>query len=226
MGMITLEKSPLRIDVDHLIDEVESSCVLYLPLYKLPGEVFYSRDRNRHQCVNTGSIWTPQGRSFDGDDNINCGLADALKIQNFTILYWVKQPATIVYQGCVGTAASSGLNGYRSGLNASSKLEVLIGDAAAYDQMLGTTVFDDNIWRLAGATVDASFLRSYVNGVAEGTPVARTKTITFSSTLKLGAWADLISYFTGAIGEVWIYNRALDPPEMRRNYLATKWRYR
>lgn len=76
MGAITL---PRELTIDRWIDEVDPTCVLYLPLYKLPGEVFYSRDRGWQKATNSGSIWTPKGRFFDGvDDYVNLGASPAL----------------------------------------------------------------------------------------------------------------------------------------------------
>ena len=42
---------------------------LYLPLWKLDGASFASRDAYGHLCTPVGAFWTPQGYDFDGVDD-------------------------------------------------------------------------------------------------------------------------------------------------------------
>ena len=67
----------------------DPSLVLYLPLYQPDGASFASRDAYGHLCTVTGALWTPQGRTFDGaDDIIDLGnnvqtVLDAFEIMNY-----------------------------------------------------------------------------------------------------------------------------------------------
>ncbi|MDP2651906.1 MAG: DUF2341 domain-containing protein, partial [bacterium] len=169
------------------------------------GEVIDSSG-NGNNGVRSGDATTATGKfgnggTFDGTgDYLNMGNAASIgaNIQNVTMAYWVKQPSAANYQGIVATAASDGKNGYRSGISNTGLTEVLIGDASGYEIAYGTTVMDDNIWRHVVVTVDASYLRVYVNGVLEGVPTARTKTITYSNNLIIGVWSDIdTSFFNG-----------------------------
>ncbi len=49
-----------------------ASCELYVPLWHPITSVspFTSLDKNSHICTVTGTVWTPDGRIFDGDDYI------------------------------------------------------------------------------------------------------------------------------------------------------------
>ncbi len=156
---------------------------------------------------------------LDGiNDYIDCGLDSSLQNQNLSISYWVKQPATVTYQGIIATADSAGVNGYRTGISNTGLVEVIVGDATTYNVAYGTTVMDDNTWKHVVVIIDASFLYVYVNGVLDGTPVARTKVTTFVNNLMIGCWSDVNSYFTGSLDEVRIYNIALTAKEIYSLY--------
>ena len=156
---------------------------------------------------------------FDGvNDYVDMGNSASFNNQNVSMSYWVRQPAATAYAGIIGNSHASGRNGYRSGINASGKVEVLIADASSYELMLGTTTMDDNLLRHVVVTVDASFLRIYVDGVAEGTPVARTKTITFTNNFRVGAWTNLVSYYSGHLGECVVWDEALTATEVTALY--------
>ncbi len=206
----------------------DPSLVLYLPLYELDGATIASRDAYGHLCTVTGASWRPNGRYFDGvDDKIDCGLADSLKIQNGTILLWVKPTQTGAFQRVINTCPGNARNGYSLGINTNGTLQGIVGDAAGYNSVNGLTDIDDSIWSLAGFRFDATDIRVFVDGVEDdASPTARTKTITWVNNLFIGTTPDLSLDYTGTIGEVLIYNRALTPLEIQHIYLATKERYR
>ena len=69
-------------------------------------------------------------------------------------------------------------------------------------------------------------IRLFANGEEVVAPTDSGGTLnTNASDLYIGTTADLF-FINATIGEVAIYNRALSSPEIQRNYLATKWRYR
>ena len=69
---------------------LDPSCVLHLPLRKLDGDSFPSREGAGLACTNSGSIWTPRGRLFDGtNDYIDCGSNARLDCSAITIIVWL-----------------------------------------------------------------------------------------------------------------------------------------
>ena len=88
---------------------VDSSLVLYLPLWALKGSPIKSVDRYGHSCSVTGATWTLEGRTLDGDDKIDCGSASALTMgtSDQTVAIWVKLAAdddnAIIGSGATGT---------------------------------------------------------------------------------------------------------------------------
>src|SRR3990167_7681164 len=72
----------MRIRRDFIYD---SSLVLYLPLWKLDGSSFMSKDAYGHLCTVTGATWSKQGRIVDGtDDKLALSDTDASSPLNFT----------------------------------------------------------------------------------------------------------------------------------------------
>ena len=83
---------------------------------------------------------------------------------------------------------------------------------------------NNNTWRHVVATVDASYLRVYVNGVEDATPVARTiGDVVSGGTNLIGRYnfggGD---YFLGSIDEFRIYDRALSADEIKQHYQQTR----
>jgi hypothetical protein len=158
---------------------------------------------------------------FDGnDDYVDCGSDVTLRPQDLTIEMWVKGPSIADYDGLVGNAEIDGQNGYRTAKTNTHYFQGLIGDASSYEFISGTTVIDDNVWHHLVFTVDAFYLRIYVDGVEDQTAVARTKTMTWAHPTIIGNYGDLSGneYFHGFIDEVKIYNRALSAEEVRYHY--------
>src|SRR3990172_13167350 len=68
----------------------DPSLVFYVPLYELDGTTFQSKDAYGHLCTVTGALWRPQGRDFDGtDDVISAPDHNALDITGtVTLISW------------------------------------------------------------------------------------------------------------------------------------------
>ncbi len=205
----------------------DPSLVLDLPLYRLDGQKFTSADKHGHLCTVTGALWQPDGRVFDGDN-------DTITIPNhaslifgtgdFTVMAWGKTVAVptdtnsnIISRGSIGAgdwmlrvASSSGKTSFS-------------GDQANIDT-------DLNFPDIRGAWHLLTFVRAGDNGILY-TDTTAIKTITgidavdLDSTVPLTIGGTSTRNWDGNIGEVWLYNRALNPLEIQRNYLATKWRY-
>ncbi len=207
----------------------DPSLVLYLPLYKLDGASFMSKDAYGHLCTVTGALWTPRGRDFDGtDDYILVPHTDSIAITDIlTILAWVKTSRT-AHMIIVGKDYRE----YEIGLvQTSTRIQVYYGDGTSNQPVaLDNTpdIWDDNfhhigvVIRKDGAgcdsIIDGNFIESVTSGALTGSGTRNVYIGLRSSDQSIN--------FLGTIGEVMIYNRALTPLEIQRNYLATKWRYR
>ena len=204
----------------------DRSLVLYLPLYQLDGASFISKDKHGHLCTVTGALWTPRGRSFDGvDDKIVLPTPAILDITgNVTLEVWVTTDSISanmdVVSGYDGTDLrfhlmfqTVNILNFYSGAAAGGNLA-----SAPYSAHLGN-------WTHAVGIYDGD-TKIYVNGEYVAKATTPLAPVTITTAIQLGERADGTVDFAGSIGEVRIYNRALTPPEIQHNYLATKWRYR
>lgn len=211
----------------------DPSLVFYLPLYEPDGASLMSRDARGHLCSVTGAVWTPAGRSFDGlDDLINCGnnaILDCMGV--VTVEVWVKLNAIAQYKRIVGkeTVSTNGYvlllasnaenNRFYFGVqNAATGRNSAVFVPGAASPVVGQ-------WYHVVGTYDGYVCSSYVDGVLNGS-VAYGTYLTIGVTVANLLLASVGSSFTNcSMAEVRIYSRSLSPLEIRRNYLATKWRY-
>jgi len=201
--------------------------VLYLPLYKLDGVSFTSRDAYGHQCTATGALWTPQGRYFDGtDDTIDCGSASVLDALtgNLTIETWV-------YPN------SSGEAGFGRVFEKGSSLDSFMGGAGV--ETINFTIKIGGVPKTPSNTLTyktwhhvvfhydgAEVLLTVDNVRSAGVAASGAIDSHSASNLYIGNESSTNRTWDGLIGEVRVYSRALSPLEIHQNYLATKWRYR
>ena len=215
----------------------DPNLVLYLPLYELDGASFMSKDKHGHLCTVTGALWRPNGRHFDGaDDLINCGSGVSLNnLLPLTYFVWVKFDAPYVEINPFLITKDTGF----------APVNWLYVNAADQDIILDRGFADTNLnansengvvvagaWANIVATIDANKVpRLYVDGAEIGSYVTQVTgvgaiTDDSGSDLIIGNAQNTTRALDGRIGEVMIYNRALTPLEIQHNYQATKWRYR
>ena len=209
----------------------DPSLVLYLPLYKLGGASFQSKDAYGHLCTVTGALWRPDGRWFDGsDDEVSVTMVETIK----TCEFWWKPAAQITKasaaQGIVTFATTNDINIYIGGSTGS-----LVDETMTIQQVAGggprTAIHDYTfevqfyhivwVWSVADDRYNP-----YVNAVAQ-TPISSSGDVDLITTevFKVGTSGDT-AFGNVTFGEVRLYSRSLTPQEIQRNYLATKWRYR
>ncbi len=213
----------------------DPSLVLYLPLYELDGASLMSKDAYGRLCTVTGAMWTPQGRSFDGGDDyivlpnqaaLNFGLGD------FSLEAWIKADTSVATYRKIVNMDDLTSNRYALYVNQTS------GSFIAEIRLDGTTrsansgvAVNDNTWHHLVATFDRDgYIRDYIDGAAKGALRDTSDLASVDCSPNVNLYIGMLSggsqFFIGVIGEVRIYNRALAPSEVLRNYLATKWRYR
>ena len=211
--------------------------VLYLPLWKLDGASFLSRDGHGHLCTVTGATWGSQGRTFNGvDDKLDIPANSAFSNHSqFTLLIWLKMGA----------------------LEAAVKTPFQTGEAATYRIVFNVNQKDDGS-NLAGAirfhvrtTGDVVLAGGTTTGVLDTTnfthlalkydqvnvslykdlqllkTVAGTAAMTGAdpAAAYIGSSGGSAQFIPGIIGELFYYNRALTPQEVQHNFIQTRWRY-
>ena len=214
----------------------DSSLVLYLPLYQLDGASFMSRDAYGHLCTATGALWRPSGRYFDGvDDYINLGISSTLDlISAGTVEIWILPTPNVNRSGIIGRYITTGSEtGERYAIDCAGaapynyRFTIADGTSFNYAEVAQSDVTPtaNRAEHIVG-TFDGIAVKAYVNGRLLAS-VAQTLTPVMGNTpLYIGKDGGQWGKFRGIVGEARLYNRALTPQEVLRNYLATKWRYR
>ena len=203
----------------------DPSLVLYLPLHQLDGASFMSKDTYGHLCTVTGALWKPQGRLFDGsDDVIDIGTISGIT-SVYTISLWVNSADAPV------GASEHFLGGTTLqfepdfGLDTNSKIRIVGNSLDSY--LTSAAALTSATWYMITAVMSGKYKGLYINGSLDKEETGPTYTAGWDAAGHLiGAYnSPASSFFDGTIGEAWVYNRALSVIEIQRNYLATKWRY-
>jgi len=211
----------------------DPSLVLYLPLWKLDGSSFADRSAYGHLCTVTGALWNSRGRRFDGsDDYISVANSTVLDFGtgDFSLDMWFSCEDNALTKTVVSKGVDGG-NRYNFYIEAAGDGRFYIEDDEADERYKKDGHnYEDDIWTHVVCVRATDFIYIYNNGVVVGAGVdasAVDNVDTSASDLVIGARPAKDSrFFLGDIGEVRVYNRALTPLEIQRNFLATKWRYR
>ena len=198
-------------------------CKLYLALYKLDGDSLVDRSAYGHLCTNYGSLWTPQGRSFDGvDDYVE--VPDSPSIRSWpdgiTVETWAK---------------SNTENWNNTGMLVSKRnsfiLYPYINSKNLYWYIYDTTwrnvsyTIPEDIrdWHHYVGTYSADrYLRLYMDGELVAGPGGPYGAIAYDTGIITIGWDDGLAarYFNGLIDEVAIFDIALTAEEIKKRYRA------
>jgi len=229
----------MKIARDFILPKKDPSLVLYLPLYKLDGASFMSKDAYGHLCTATGALWTPRGRDFDGvDDCVGCGNPVSLQITGgISILSWCK-PDTIVGNDTIATKfdAAGNQRAYTFYLSAGVVTWTLSSTLTPFTGAIRsskTTLTAGRWYFLAGTFVPAVSQDVYLNGQLDNGALSGTIPTGIANSprnLAIGggynnSTTPNADWFDGLIGVVLILRRAFTALEILNYYLATKWRY-
>ena len=208
----------------------DPSLVLYLPLYERDGASFASRDAYGHSCSVTGASWRPCGHYFDGaDDRIVVAHHSAFDFGtgDFSLEIWIRASSS---GGSIQRLISKQSSAWFFFRLVGGVAILSIRDGTNQQTVTGSSDLKDDIWHHLAVTVDrdsSTGLMLSVDGEIDVTDDATgVGSISNTTALQIARFSGGAEYFKGDIGEIRIYRRLLTPLEMKRNYLATKWRYR
>ena len=192
-----------------------------------------SRDSNRHALTVTGALWTPQGRSFDGDDLMTLNDNSTGSPLNFTsgdfsLELWFQTTNLTANNMILFRMPLSNEAGWYLYVLANGRLSLRTAQAGPTLQSTTSSVgaIVTNTKYHIAATRSGATGRLFINGVeasysAQGSHNNPVSTAAATIIANNGATV----YLTGAVGEVRCYERALTPGEIQRIYEMTKWMY-
>ncbi len=219
--------------------------VFYAPLWALKDSSFKSVDAYGHTGTVTGALWQPDGRLFDGvDDVINFG-ADAGIANIFdgggTAIAWIKPSSD--GEGDSARIITKRADGWNLILNAEAggfiKLRMLIDfDTTTGDWITGSAVVPINTWSMVALTFNSDSdsnnpiiywnTTAYTvgNGLTESVSPVGTRDTDAGTTMYVGNTGATGSTFDGSIGEIWLYKGNLfSAAEIAHHRSVTAWRY-
>mgnify|MGYP000852328088 CR=1 FL=1 len=175
--------------------------------------------------------------SFDGTNDYVSFNYDSLDLgtSNFSVSVWFKTNATQM-GSLIANQVSNGWNGFNFQINGSGYILPTVdwGNSQQYGALSSSNAYNDNVWREAtfvmnGATV--SNWKLYINGVQvsaqlEGSSVSTLSGSGISNNVPLTiGYRTLGNYFSGQIGRVLIYRKALSNSEVAQNFNSIRDRY-
>ena len=219
--MITALRPRAETEMDNFA--LDPYCRLYLPLWKLDGDSFMSKDAYGHLCTNHGSLWAPQGRKFDGTDAyIDCGndsnLVGEKPAQTWEFWFNAHELAydTLAYILVDSADANNRILFYHD------KLYVTFNGG---DIDMPLDFSDIGNWHHLVATYDKSdhTARFYLDNNLEVVNDSGAGNVSaFSGNLLLGG-RNVAGYsFNGTVGVANVLARALTPQEISYHYIVGK----
>ena len=220
----------------------DPSLVLEALLWKRDAgnaQKFMSDDMYGHLATVTGATWEIQGRTFDGiDDGILLDANVTKGLAAISLFAWIKpEPQATSHQTIWGDyTGAADFSAFFNIMNESATLWSPMagllpeGGARTDTGTLGLTpTFNYGVWTYIGFTWSPNTCTLYGNGVSidSGTVTGATLENTVTLNNNIGAYAPgaLHQNCKMIAGEFHVFSRALNPLEVQRNYLATKWRY-
>ncbi len=231
---ITNGLMPLDVTINGLTyPPVLEGCVLNLPLYHsaLSPDSFRSLDAYRHACIRTGVLVRPDGRLFDGN-------GDEILIPDHAILdgqaafsaeAWIYPTASpIAATGILVKRDIAANLAWAIFLGADSTITCNIVDVGGTERSFATTLTaPDNAWSHVLLIWGGTTIKCTINKAIDAGSVACADMIATNADLFVGVhkFGGADRFFTGIIGEVRVYNRAISNAEGDQNFDATAWRY-
>ncbi len=217
---------PSGLILPNLRQQLDSSCVRYLPLWNISGDVFLSQDAYGHTVTRTGATPTGQGGMlFDGnDDYLVVPTAPFVGLTNCTLVMW------FVYMTNASDAVMFAYYGdadNRFNPHVSTATKKLINEV--YQSGVGYSAISDNAltasqWYHAAFILGSGGVHLVLNGQRLASSLANTSSFAniTPTELSIGRLGELGVYWKGYIGEVSVYNRVLTAQEILDHYNATK----
>lgn len=156
---------------------------------------------------------------FNGSDNLSIASSS-------TFIPSTNAPLSISFWFKAATIPSASLGArlvnFHRGSTSGTTLAVALGNSdnlQFYNYTDASTVnwtatVNAGVWYYVTLVYNGSTYQRYLNGIADGSPVAKTLTAGGSFPVLIGTYDGYTQYFTGTIDDVRIYGRALSPSEV------------
>ena len=196
--------------------------------------ISFSTDTNSPVNGSTGATQNITGKhgkcfEFSGGSNEQVGLNGAMMADyyyptqhsqtthqaDFAISCWINLSSNNTgYPSVISNYSGSNTSGFQFLLWGANTISFHTSTNAIH----GSTVMSSGTWYHVVAMRESGYLKLYVNGSADGTPVANAHIIKAESDMVIGGKADGTAGFNGKIDDVSVWRRALTTSEISNLY--------
>jgi len=200
---------------------VDSSLVLYLPLYLLKGSKFKSVDAYKRTATVTGAVWGPTGRLFDGTGEITPASPIVLADDTpWTIVFWLHPTEETGTAGLTGNLAVAGSQERIFIWGGGTRLYVTDRNASSviWFETFSLTEMQHVVITCDGS--DADNLHLFINTSDKG---AKSRADSQQIIRVIGDTGAGGAYFKGTLGEMRVYDGVcFSQADVTHDYNATK----
>jgi len=206
--------------------KLDPSCVLCLPWGETPGgNTAYDQSQYGNNGTIYGAVRT-NGKprwalSFDGNDYVEVPHNDVFNSANVAVSAWFKRTGSfgMPWIPLVGKWPRNWILYFKS----DDRLYFIVKNPNCDEPYaVSTTIFgssNSNIWYHVVGTYDGSNIKIYINGKLEGITPYSVGIAMGDDPVTIGRDQTSANFFTGLIGEVRIYTRALTDKEIYELYV-------
>jgi len=158
--------------------------------------------------------------TFDGVDDY-LTILDFTVLTEYTIEAWIKPAVNTDNKNIIVRGDSGGpIAAYSTMLRTITNIFAHWTRDSGFKQVVGTTLFNPGVWyHVVGTAKNNNFMRLYVDGTEEGTPVA-IGTLWNGDRYYMGSNAFFANYFNGDVDSIALYAREFSADEVAERYAA------
>lgn len=240
------ENNKAFVDIGRMVGYVPDDCVLYIPFYREPEQVFSSSDKQRHVIAPSGAFYLPYGRYFDGvDDRVSIPNAPTLNFGtgDFSVVVWVKRLAGwggTTYPSLMGKKLihpefegqgwaisrydDSAIQMHISlGAGGGTRAMARIGTPSGRWTLCGWSTVRDGVTTFNLPYANGDFIPSTYHSSALAVSVDNDRPLAICRCDLDYAASQLTTALI--LGEIWLFNKALSNEEHRRLYRGSVGKY-
>lgn len=195
--------------------------VLAMPMWECAGNRVFDYSRHGNHGAITGAGWVADGLDFVATDNNYVKILDTVDPTEYSISVFLK-PDDVTSANIILRTDSD------KSPSTSHSHELLISDVGRFCHYLydgstklltgSTTAVSGNKYRIVGTAKNNDYMKLYINGIEDGTPIGINTLWTGGDRWNLGinsGQPTLSGFFDGLIYEICIYNTVLTASQIK-----------
>lgn len=204
--------------------------VLYLDPDNASVMTVIDNSMNYNKCTLSGVtlVSKPVGKAFNLNGSNAYGVFTSNQLLDITsapltIAAWIKPSSQTGYIFVKNTSSAANVQ-YAISYDTANKFFYTYLEGATRANSAINSVLND-LWYFVCAVWDGTSVKTYVNGVPNGTGGSYSGSLTSRTYTRLGRRETAAAYFKGLLGELWLTRSALTKSEVKNLYENTAHKY-